>query len=514
MAVVSASPRPGNRLAWGALVSSLALLALRLHVARTTGYGDAEALYASYALHPQPAYLDHPGLIGSIARLIGGGGPPRPELAHFVTAVAATLTPWLGGLAARAAGATRSGALATVLALSWVPELAIGLGALSPDLPLAILWLAALGLGALALRAPADSFRALFATLGAAFAAGLACLAKASGVLLVVALFAALLTKANRRRFLTLAPWGALAVIAALVAPVVVWEAHTGYPMLVHRFVTSQTGAGLSWRNLGAFVGGQLAYVTPPFLFAAVVLGVDLFRRRREEPTFELLGMATVIPALPLAALCLWSRVAEPHWFAPTYLGLAVFLSRSVALGPRVKAASLVTGAVVALVAWGWVATDLPVRVMGSSYRARYDLSNDLYAWGPGGRMLERAVARATLDSGRVPVVVGPHWVVCAQAQVQLGSRVSVGCNTPRRDDFDRWLPRAVWSDAPSVVYVTDSRFDANPEKDLPGHAVRSVTSVEVRRGGKVVRTVWATHLEKVVDVGLTSGSESGWSRR
>ena len=28
------------------------------------GFGDSEALYACYALHPQPAYLDHPALIG------------------------------------------------------------------------------------------------------------------------------------------------------------------------------------------------------------------------------------------------------------------------------------------------------------------------------------------------------------------------------------------------------------------------------------------------------------------
>ena len=34
------------------------------------GFGDSEALYACYAMHPQPAYLDHPGLIGVIMQII------------------------------------------------------------------------------------------------------------------------------------------------------------------------------------------------------------------------------------------------------------------------------------------------------------------------------------------------------------------------------------------------------------------------------------------------------------
>ena len=61
---------------------SLALLAVRLVAAKTVGFGDSEALYASYALHPQPAYIDHPGLVGIVARTIGGGAAPTPEHAH------------------------------------------------------------------------------------------------------------------------------------------------------------------------------------------------------------------------------------------------------------------------------------------------------------------------------------------------------------------------------------------------------------------------------------------------
>jgi hypothetical protein len=51
-----------------ALLVSFALFGLRLQLAGHTGFGDAEALYICYALHPQPAYLDHPGFVDQVAR--------------------------------------------------------------------------------------------------------------------------------------------------------------------------------------------------------------------------------------------------------------------------------------------------------------------------------------------------------------------------------------------------------------------------------------------------------------
>jgi Dolichyl-phosphate-mannose-protein mannosyltransferase len=504
MAQLNDDARRDGRLLVATLFSSLGLLALRLSVARGTGFGDSEALYASYALHPQPAYLDHPGLIGSIARLIGGGGAPRPELAHLVTSVAATLLPWVGALAALAAGAKLRGALAAALALMLVPELCIGLFGLSPDLPLAFFWLAALGAAAFALRQDAKSFVALGATLAVGALVGFAALSKVSGALLGLAFCAAWLSKDLRRRFATLAPWGALAVFAVLIAPVVRWEVREGYPMLHHRLLWTQVGAGVSLRNTGALIGGQLAYVTPPFLLAAGYVAIDLYKERAGDAVSRLLWLSFVVPAVPLVLLSIWSRVAEPHWVAPAYLPLALHFARSPRIGRRLSAACVATGIAVAALAWVWVKTPLPMKVLGAAYQPRYDLANDLYAWAPGGRMMEHTVARATIESRRMPVVIGPHWIVCAQLEALFGGRVPVGCNEPRPDDFDRWLPRPTWLGAKSVLYVSDSRFDRDPEKELPDHAVRSVSKVDVRRGGIVVRTIWVTHLERIEEVGLT----------
>src|SRR5580692_10276218 len=138
---MTASPRPGRPTEFVALAAvSATLLAVRLVAATRVGFGDSEALYASYALHPQPAYLDHPGLVGQLASLIGGGTAPSPLQAHLVTSVLATAFPWVLVLACRAAGAPWGRAFVGALVAALAPEIAIGLFALTPDLLLALAW--------------------------------------------------------------------------------------------------------------------------------------------------------------------------------------------------------------------------------------------------------------------------------------------------------------------------------------------------------------------------------------
>lgn len=298
-----------------AVLSSAALLAVRLYAADLVGFGDAEALYACYARHPQAVYVDHPGLIGAVARLVGRGDAPSPASAHTATALVATAVPWLAALAARALGASWRGALVAALTLMVTPEIAVGTFGLTPDLALIILWYAALGFAGLALRSAAGSLGALAASLAAGMVAGLACDAKASGVLLVAGLVLAYGSRPARRHLATLAPWAALLLCLLVVSPVVSEEAARNFPMLRHRLVETQGGAGLSARNFAALVFGQLLYVTPPLLWGAGVVARDLWRERNADAPTSLLFLATAACA-PLILLMLVSRVAEPHWLA------------------------------------------------------------------------------------------------------------------------------------------------------------------------------------------------------
>lgn len=492
--------------AWvsGALLISALLLLLRMAAARVLAFGDSEALYASYALYPQPAYLDHPGLVSVIARWLGQDAAPSPAAAHALTSVLSTILPWVGALGARALGCSWAQASKTVLALALAPELAIGLFAFCPDLLMALFWLGALACTALALRRPPEAMAAFAATLGAGLCVGLATTAKLSGALLGLALFVFSLTASERRRWRTLAPYAAVAVFALLVAPMIVWEASQGWPMLRHRLVTTQVGAGFSWRNLGVLVGGQLVYVTPPFLFGAYLLLGALWQERRLDPGARLLWLAAVVPLVPLLLLSLWSDKAEPHWIAPALLSLTLALGRTPVISRRLGIGALVTGAAVTLLAWLWIATPLPIRTLGTHYRARYDIANDMYAWGPARSLLAQALQEVARETGRVPVVVGPHWTVCAQARAALTRNVDVGCNTRIRDDFDGWFPRTQWLEAASVLYVYDDRFPVHPEVELPGRTLVSTSHVRVRRGGQTVRTVRIARLQKREHVALS----------
>src|ERR1019366_2677410 len=121
----------GRQELWALAALSASLLAIRLYAATRVGFGDSEALYAAYAVHPQPAYLDPPPLIGLVARALGGGTAPSPERAHLMTAVLASLVPWAMALACRGAGASWRRAFAAALVFAVVPEIAIGLFAMT-----------------------------------------------------------------------------------------------------------------------------------------------------------------------------------------------------------------------------------------------------------------------------------------------------------------------------------------------------------------------------------------------
>jgi hypothetical protein len=480
--------RPDGRAQALALAGlSAALLAIRLFAASRVGFGDSEALYASYALHPQPAYLDHPGLIGVFARALGGGTAPSPLRAHETTAVLATAIPWTMALLCRASGAPWARSMTTAIVVALVPEMAIGLFAMTPDLLLAIFWMTCLALAALALQAPPGGTRATLAFAGAGLLAGMAAASKITGLLLLPALLVAYASRPARAHARTIAPWAGIGAGLLVFAPIFLFERRTGWPMLVHRLADTQAGAGLSLRNAAALVGGQLAYLSPVVAYL-VVLAARAVWRGRADATGTLLLMASAIPAVVLVPLALWSRVAEPHWVAPAMLALGPGLARAPTLVSRrlVVAAAAVAGVCVAAV-HAWVLVPQALRLAPRSYDARLDLANELYGWPQVlGAVREEVAAQASPGLEDVSVV-GPHWVICAQLEADLQGDVHVGCDTPIRDDFDAWWPRDRWRKADSIVWVTDDRF--GPPPPMPLYALWSLRKIRVNRAGRVVRT-------------------------
>lgn len=492
-----------------ALIVTFVLMLARLSLTEHVGFGDAEALYVVYSMYDQATFLDHPGLIGWLGRVLATGREQLDPVAiHWFTSLAATAICWLVGAAARGAGAKWRGTLIAVIAMSVVPEFAVGLFAYTPDIPLAIAWIGALGFGAMALGADAKSTKSYAATIATGLCAGLACASKASGVLLAVALVATWLAPGVRHRFKTFAPYAALIVGIAIPLPMIVREASLGWPMLMHRLVDTQIGFGPSIRNVGGLIGGQLLYLTPFVAVAAVLVAIHLTRHATDNPIDRLLFNTSVPVFVVLSVLTILSRVAEPHWVAPSYLGLVVYLARH----PEVVSRRLAKGSIytsLAAIALVFVVVRFPLlpKVMGPYYRARYDLTNDLYAWRSGIGAVRRALSDVRNASIDRVTVLGPHWIVCAQVKAALGDRVKVGCESPNGDDFSQWHPREKWIDDTVLLYVTDDRFDVDVRSRFTDRVIQQVHRVSVRRGGVVVRKIRVLQLGKMGSASLEQRS-------
>jgi hypothetical protein len=261
--------------------------------------------------------------------------------------------------------------------------------------------------------------------------------------------------------------------------------------MLRHRALTTPIGAPL--RNLGALVGGQLLYLTPPVVWAACLLLVNLYRGRSRDTASAVLCSVT-LASLPLLGLCLLSRVAEPHWPAPIYLGLALHAARAETVLSRrlARTCAAVAGAATAI-AVAWVLWPIAPRL--SPRLARHDLANDLIAWPLAMPTVVSALRESTEPSRPPPVVVGPHWTVCAQLHAALPRSFPVGCNSPEGDDFERWLPSAIWQAAPTIIYVTDSRMPDLDSRMPSNLRTDRIWTTDIRRGGVVVRRVRVARL-------------------
>ena len=463
-----------------AVVTSVVLFGLRLDLSRILGLGDGEALFFAYGLHPQPAYLQSPGLIGWLARCFDSSASPMAI--HTWTAAAATALPWLGVLTARACGARGTPALRSYFALALLPELCLGSAAFTPDLPFAVFWLAALACTGGALRHPPASFRSLIAMLGAGVATALCCLAKEAGWFLALSLAWVVLERPQAARRRTLAPWAAAVVLAILVAPLVRW-------WLTHGL--GQRLGLLSWQQALGVLLRPLVAATPPFLFAGALVALDLLASERQTPIDRLLRLNFLVPVVPLLLLAV-AAGGDAGWLLPTYLTLSVQVARSAALPRRLLQSCLGLGGALALLGWCWLRTDLPYlsgQLVGG-YQAAWDTTSDLYAWGPARPLLQSVVKGARERTGQDPVVVGPHWAVCAQADVALGGHVAVGCDSAGLDDYDYWFPADRWSEAETIVLVTDSRFAESAPDMLYGRPLVAVHDSEVTRFGRVVRHV------------------------
>jgi len=494
------------RLRWVLVGFTLVALAVRLVAAVSVDFGDSEALYASYALFPAPAYVDHPALIGLVARALGHGLAPSPFAAHVFTAFAMSAAPWAVLLAARVLGAELRASLLAAVAVAMAPEVAVGLFGLTPDLLLFFAWIATLAAFGRGLRSLPGSNAAAACFTAAGLALSVGCASKVSALTLAVALAVTLASKNARAHATTPWPWATFGIPFVALSPVLAFEAHTGWPMLRHRLVETQIEAGASLRNLGAILGGQALYVSPGLAVAGLLLGRELWRRRSVDAVHTLLAMTTLAPAALLGTLCLWSKVAEPHWLAPAWLALPLYFAtrtpeegETAPVGPKLARTALALGLAFSSVVYAWVLIpSLVTLVPKDRYDPRLDLANELTGWPEVASEVARAAEEIRLGymNPDAVAVVGPVWMVSAQLRAALPSDIAVGCVGPNAADFPTWMPRSVWSRADVVIFVHDNRAPADSAALFPDRVRTKERRVTIERGGRTARVFTVELLE------------------
>ena len=484
-----------KRPAW-ALAGGIALLwASILLVSSLLDLGDAEALYAVYAQHPQSSYLDHPPLIGLLLRVpitLFGAGTVSVRLVPMLCAALCLI---LAFLITRDLFGHSAAALCVGLMIA-SPVFSIGMTAASPDAPLAVLTLLFVRLFYRSLNPENDGTvkRQLFPLLSG-IVLGFAFLAKYTGACLALGAVIVLLLPENRRHLRRPILYLAATVALAIASPVLWWNAHHDWIGVTHRLVYTQTEAGFSLRNLGALLGGQLLYVGPLVLVLfAVAIRRALTRRDRTSPRARAERLLMILSASVLAPaylLVLWSKTAEPHWPAAGYLPLFPLTAFAIAEliregGTRIKGLyrwAVGVGVAVLVIAHIAVLTPVvPLLTPAGDYEPKYDLSNELRGFPAVAATIRR------IDSQQRPVTAA-FYTLCSQLAFHLSrpDDPRVRCVSPALDDFDLWYGPFTL-DERGALFVTDNRFDHDPKALFPDGTVTDINIVPIFRAGIEVR--------------------------
>ena len=292
-----------------------------------------ETYYAMWAGHLQADYYDHPPVIALWIRVGEALAGPTPLGIRLLSVLGVALVPAVAWhMALRLRAGQRAALLAALLTAAMVLIFSLGFTA-TPDAPSTLFW----ALTTLAVVAARDSRRPLPWWGAVGLFAGLGVLSKFTNLFLGVGLALWLLaTPEGRRALRRPGPWLALAIVALLVTPLLLWNLHNGGLGLERQF-GRLVPRGPSRGFVGDYLLTSLVTMTPPVLWAAW-LGAA-----RQPQTRILLWLT-----LPFPAYLLMHALHAPvqgNWIvpiAPTFAVLAAI------------------GAAEARRGWKWLLVGLP----------------------------------------------------------------------------------------------------------------------------------------------------------
>jgi hypothetical protein len=294
-------------------VVRLAFLAAEFHPLHAD-----EAQYWTWALDPAFGYYSKPPmlawLIWATTGLAGDGEFGVRLSSPIMHAIAAMFLYGVG----RRLFDERVG-LWTAVTYATLPAVSLSAVIASTDAPLLMFWSAALYCFVRALDGRAMGWwLATGAALGLAMLSKYAAIAFPAGLLLYLAV-----SPGNRRLLATPGPWLALAVMALLVAPNLLWNAAHGWQTITHVGENAALGGSLFHPDeMLDFLGAQFG-VFGPILFGALLIMLARGRRELRDDRMRLL-LSFVVPMLAAITLQALLSRANANWAAPVYAAATV----------------------------------------------------------------------------------------------------------------------------------------------------------------------------------------------
>jgi 4-amino-4-deoxy-L-arabinose transferase-like glycosyltransferase len=313
-----------------ACAASIALLALQALAAGRLELTFDEAYYTLWSRSLSFGYLDHPPMVALLIRastsLFGGSEFGVRALSLLVVGAMPAL---IAFIAWRLFGSAEKAALAALMWLA-MPLVSIGAVFVSPDAPLVVFW--TLGLGALVELWRTGERRWLIA-LGLAL--GLALQSKFTAAFFAAGVVLALIATPSLRRWLVSpALLAGLAVVLAIFAPFVVWNAAHGWATFAKQLGRAGPSE-LTPYYLAEFIVAQIGLINP-LVFAALAPALVAIPWRasvtpRSSDEARRILACTIAPAAIYFLLHSLHDRVQGNWLAPLYPAVAILVADWVA---------------------------------------------------------------------------------------------------------------------------------------------------------------------------------------
>ena len=477
-----------------AVITVLALVALRLVCAALTPLTFDEAYYWTWSEHLAGGYYDHPPMVALVIRLgtmIAGDTEFGVRLISVLLALPMSFAVYRSAMLLF--GDLRTAATATIF-LNLMLMVAAGTMIVTPDAPL----MTASSFVLLCLAEVWATGRGAW-WLATGVAVGAALVSKYTALFFGPAILIWMLAVPELRRWLR-SPWPYLGglVSLAIFAPVLVWNADHHWVSFAKQFGRARVDE-FTLRYLAELIPTQFVFATP---LVAVLAAMGLFAlAAREEgtPAARVLINATV---WPLTVYFIWhslhSRV-EANWFGPVYPALAIAAAVAAHLTPWQPRAARTAAFCRRFAAPVGIAMFVALAVqVNTGVLSGYRRDASVRSIGVGWRALATEIEAVRAASG-ARCVLAQSYGVTSWLQFYLPKGTCVA----QRYERIRWInaPQPTAEQlAGKLLYVDEASGGWPPASAYFGHVEKAASLVR-KRGPLVV----ATYEIDVVDAPKTA---------